>query len=199
MPAKYVKVADRPKVLVANLPSDLGPQDMAQLLADIERAQPAEEPSAPTEVIQRGDGVNEPSIMKAKGTSAGYSYLWDNRTGERSRTNNNMLPTQLKKRYQDGDKGKRFSVVDPHIVSKIERYKCLLASDNPNRALYDTMGFSTHNKDNFPNAWSLRRHMEVKHKTEWAAMEQMRIDAEKKEEREFQRGLIAMATKAGAA
>src|SRR4030042_6807772 len=103
----------------------------------ISQAQRAEEPGdRPGSVLEKGQ---MPSIVHSI-NSAGYVWMWDTRTGERSKTNVNMLPTQLKKKREDGSRV--FTTIDPGITQFRGTLKCLLHSDSPNRKHFDELGFT---------------------------------------------------------
>lgn len=171
----------------------MDPDEAAVLQEMIAQAEAAPEPgmTKPGTVLESAnEGI--PSIVgSVKG--AGYVYIWDTQTGERSQTNRNMLPTQLKKKRPDGSR--IFTTVDPHITPHRGTHKCLLHPDNENRAHYDALGLPACHKSNLVSAFQVTRHMQTRHPAEWATIEQERTDREKREEREFQRALIEQARK----
>ena len=135
--------------------------------------------------IGEGDTkINIPAVVSSI-VSAGYSYLYNTRTGDKSRFNNNMLPRVVRQRWNDEPlKGQlvwsaRPVTSPPHPI-KVGTFKCMLHKDAPNRELYDQMGFAICPKDNLASPYQVRRHMMKKHKDEWAAIEDMRKEAEKK-------------------
>ena len=125
--------------------------------------------------------------------SAGWVYVYHSETGDKSRINKNMLRTQLQKRLPSGKYA--FSLYPPKdkdgniIKPMMGIIKCLLHQDNPNRASYNQMGFGVCPKENLPSQHALIQHMEHRHSTEYKAIEKVRIDAEKAEERAFQKTL----------
>ena len=68
------------------------------------QASPADEPGTlpRDQIIHRGDAELPVPMVASAMESAGYTYIWDTQSFERSITNNNMLPTQLRKRRTDG-------------------------------------------------------------------------------------------------
>jgi len=130
--------------------------------------------------------------------SAGWAYVYHTKTGDKSIVNKNMLRMQLQKKLPDGSfafsllppKDKNGNIIKP-IVGTI---KCMLHPDSPNRAHYDQMGFAVCMKDNIPNQHNLVQHMSHRHKMEYASMEKERTDAEKVEERAFQKALYTKMT-----
>jgi len=168
--------------------------DKAILEEMIARASRAPEPGD----IKVGDVVKNddaPMIISSL-SSAGWSYMWDNRTGERSLTNNNMLVSQLKKTRPDGSRV--FTLQKPDITPKTGVIKCHLHSENPMRAYYDEMGFPVCRKSNLISPYQQERHMQHRHPDEWRAIEKDRLEKEKAEGREFRRSLISNTGKAPA-
>ena len=140
-------------------------------------------------VIQEGS-EDEPSIGAMTITSAGYTKVYDTRTGIDSTINNNNLRAVLKKKRLDG------SIVfelEQTVIPTPGAFKCLLHKEDPNRKHYDDIGLAICPKGNLASPYQVRRHMEKRHKTEWGAIESERIDAEKQEDRAFQRTLMERA------
>lgn len=169
-------------------------QDSAQELAVIEemiaQAQKVAEPGdKPGTVVERGD---TPTVLRSV-NSAGYCNIWDTRTGEKSVTNMNMLPAQLKKKREDGSRV--FTTVDPGITPFRGSIKCLLHPEGEDRAHYDGLGFGVCRKSNLVSQFHLERHMAHKHKDEWATIQKEREDQKREEDREFQRAMLRQAGK----
>lgn len=138
------------------------------------------------DVVHAGDGELDVQMMVSSTKSAGRSYIWDNRTGERSITNNNMLPTQLTKRREDGSLV--FTQKDPGIVPKRGQLKCTLHADlREGHPEYDQWGLALCKKDNLASPQDVKSHMRLRHKREWATIEEDRIEREKAEDRALQR------------
>ncbi len=157
------------------------------LMEEIENAQRAPEPGDIPIKKKRALGDNV--------SSAGYVYIYDNKTGQQSITNRNMLPAQLKKKREDGTRV--FTVKDPNIPQRQGIIKCLLHKGDPNRKHYDEMGFAVCPMEHIPSPYQLELHMKKRHKHEYMAIERERQIARETEEREFQRSIIAMAQKTG--
>jgi len=137
------------------------------------------------DVVHKGDD-ELPSTMKAiEVKSAGWVYIYDTRTGDRSLCNRNMLPQHLRKKREDGSKV--FTTVDPGFRPPQGTLKCMLHKDSPDRAHYDELGLATCTKDNLKSKYQVIRHMQKRHKMEWETIEQERKDIEKDEDRMFQR------------
>lgn len=124
----------------------------------------------------------------AKVESAGYAYIYDTRTGERSLTNRNMLTQQLKKKRDDGTTV--FTTVKPNVEPFKGIFKCFLHPDDSNRKHYDEMGLAVCKKSNLRNAYEVKRHMIKRHPVEWGALEAERIERERQEDRDFQKTMI---------
>jgi hypothetical protein len=114
--------------------------------------------------------------------------IYDRKTGEPSQCLRYMLPRVLRKKKEDGTRA--FQVEDPGFRPQRNTFKCLLHPDSPNREHYDELGLPTCPKDNIRNQYEVERHMQKRHKVEWATIERERERREKQEEREFQRNLF---------
>ena len=126
-------------------------------------------------------------------SSAGYVYVWDNQTGERSTINRNMLEAQLKKRRPDGSR--IFTTIDPKIPVVRGNYKCMLHAKHEDRKKWEHIVFIYCKKDNLRNPYEVRRHMEKRHPQEWKAIQEEITRKEKEEEREFRRSLVGASKK----
>ena len=145
------------------------------LIEEMIKGQAAPEPgeSVKDKVVHRGDEEQPAPMTFSQLKSAGYTIIYDIETGEQSITNNNMLAAQLKKMRN----GKRvFTTTKPSSEPKRGTIKCLLHPDDPNREHYNEMGLPQCRKSNLINEFQRTRHMQRKHRDEWAA-----IEAEKKE------------------
>lgn len=142
------------------------------------------------EIIQKGT-EDKPEIGGMKVTSAGYTIVYDTKTGVDSIINNNNLPAILRKKRLDGS---YVFGLKQTVKPVVGTFKCLLHTDDPNRDHYNAMGFAVCPKDNLASPYQVMRHMQKRHKTEWGAIDQERKDAEKKEDRDFQRALMKKAT-----
>lgn len=139
--------------------------------------------------ILNPDDKEAPPTVVNKITSAGYVFVWDTRTYQKAPVLYYMLPQILRQRRPDGSY--RWSVNDPHKETRRGTFKCLLHKDNPNREHYTSLGFRVCPKDNLANQYQVTRHMQLKHKAEWAAIEQEKRDKERAEDRELQHLLLA--------
>ena len=167
----------------------------AALIEEMQGAQEAPEPGMrglKESVRESGQDLEDKPKLKWI-SSAGYVYVWDNRTGERSTINRNMLSTQLKKRRPDGSR--IFTTVDPKIPVKAGNLKCLLNPNNPERKKYEHIVFTTCRKENLTNPYQVRRHMQKRHPQEWAAIQEEITRQEKEEDRELRRAVLKATAK----
>ena len=165
--------------------------DPTETLANLVSGEIAPEPAgvAPNDIVHPGSiDIPMPMVVSSV-TSAGYTYIYDTRTGDRSLTNRNMLPAQLKKTRADGSHV--FTTVKPAVEPVTGTIKCLLNENAPDRAKYAAMGFATCEKANLISIFHLERHMLSKHRLEWASIKDARDKAEKAEDRAFQRELLS--------
>ena len=144
--------------------------------------------------LGKGTGVhsatsNVPLSMSVSSLeSAGYTYIYDRRTGRQSKTNKNMLQEQLEKRDELGVR--IYTTVKPDFEPARGTLKCMLHKDQPEREHYDLMGLATCGKSNLTSEYQVQRHMQNRHRTEWATMSEEVARAEREEERAFQRTLM---------
>jgi len=166
----------------------------------LEGAETAPEPGETREkdIVHRGDEGLPAPMGVTQVSSAGYYYIYDTITGDRSTTNRNMLPTQLSKLRSDGTRV--FSTRRPvddngnPIAPKMGRIKCRLHADDPEREYFDELGLAHCVKSNLASAYQLQVHMAHRHPQEWAAIESEREALEREEDRAFQRHLFEAAT-----
>ena len=162
----------------------------------------ADEPSV-HEMLRDAEQAEEPGNMKigtpignANGIqmtatelrSAGYVYVYNTRTGDRSTVNRNMLEQQLQKTHEDGTYA--FTTRKPEGLEPSKgKIKCMLHADDPNREKYDSMGLPVCRKANIVASHDLRIHMEKRHRREWATINGDEIQKEKQRELERQDNL----------
>ena len=110
--------------------------------------------------------------------SAGYVYVYDTRTADRSVVNRNMLQQQLEKRRVDGSFA--FSTRKPEgIEPLVGTIKCFLHEDDPNRGKYASMGRVRCRKSNFFTELDRERHLRFRHPRAWATLESERTRGER--------------------
>ncbi len=139
------------------------------------------------QVLHQGDDSAPAPQVALKLKSAGYAYIWDNRTGEMSITNMNMLRAQLDKKREDGSQV--FTTINPHIKLKRGSLKCMLHKDSPNRAHFTELGLAICTKSNLTSPYQVIRHMQRRHHQEWETIEAERITAEKADEKADRKAL----------
>lgn len=168
---------------------------LAEALEASRGATPAPEPGGarPTTLNEAREAELQSTLETS--SSAGYVYIWDTRTGERSLCNNNNLIANLNKKREDGSRV--FTVKDPGITPERGSNKCRLHPDGPDRAEYDKMGLAICRKSNLKSAYEVERHMSRRHRQEWEVINQAdyaRRQAEDRqradEDRKFQRELL---------
>ena len=147
---------------------------------------------APEPGLQEITEVNQGSIVE----SAGYVYIWDNRTADRSVCNRNMLQTTLGKLRKDGSRV--FTTIKPDFEPRGGQHKCLLHETDENREEYDALGLPICTKDNLDSPYQVTRHMETRHPQEAATIADINATAAREEDREFQRILIQAAARGAA-
>ena len=186
---------------IASIPIDTADAEASRILEEMMSLEKAPEPGMLTaaQVIGKviaydggeGENIPAPQVLKIL-SSAGYSVIYDNRTGQASLTNNNMMPTQLKKRRDDGSLV--FTTRRPNVTPiAVERHCCMLHPTDPNRSYYDALGLPTCRKANLVSPFQVKRHMQRRHKVEWSTLEDERERREKEEDRTYQRAVVDMA------
>ena len=159
----------------------------------IEEAESAPEPGS----FNRRQVIHSPSdafpidVQVSSLESAGYVYVYDTLTADRSVINRNMLEQQLTKLRPDGTRF--FTTVKPSFEPKRGELKCLLHEDDPERWQYDEWGFAVCNKSNLVSEFQVNRHVQIRHRMEWQTIYEERQAKEKEEERDFQRQLLGLA------
>ena len=164
------------------------PQYIEELMEQVEEAQ---EPGdlLRDQVLHQETEEVPLKVEIASIDSAGYVYIYNTQTGDRSVTNRNMLQDQLKKTFEDGSRV--FTTIKPDIEPPVGTYKCLLHPSQPERAHYDSLGLAVCYKANLTSEYQVQRHM-GRHRMEWATISEERERAEREEERAFQRRLMEL-------
>jgi hypothetical protein len=157
----------------------------------LSKAQPAEM-GIKDPIVSRGTDVDAPVPMVARQvSSSGYFWIWDTRTYEKIPVLSYLLQKKLRQRREDGSY--RFTTIDPGKQPKRGSIRCMLHSQGDNRKHYDDMGFPVCDKENIINAYELRRHMQLKHKQVWAAIQAEEEEKKREEDRALQRLLLQTA------
>ena len=147
------------------------------------------------EFVHQGDDDFPAPVVAKVFEAAGVMPIYDIKTGERSFTSTNLLPYQLKKLGEDGQR--MFSLrpmVDPPVRVL---HRCPLHPDE-RKPEYDAWGLPPCSKANLTSPLQVEQHMRHRHKVEWATIEKERERLEKEEDRALQRQ-IAQAAVAGRA
>ena len=163
----------------------------------------AQDNVAVEEMLRDAEDAEEPGDMRAGAVlsrtaemtmttvelqTAGWVYVYDTQTGDRSVINRNMLPQQLEKKRPNGTYV--FSTRKPEGVTLARgTLKCFLHEDDPNRENYDRMGFVRCTKSNFISELDRSRHMRTRHPRAHATLENERVREEREEERLERRAL----------
>lgn len=157
--------------------------------------------------MKQGDIVHEPDdkapfpMGVSELLGAGERWIYDTKTGDRSRCNANMLGYKLRERPASYGGMPRWTLTKPKNVVKREGIKCILHADDPDRAVWDGLGLpqcdqdgSTKGASGLKSEYKLRRHMEKRHKNSWEVIkdywDDIAAEEEQKardEEREAQR------------
>lgn len=153
----------------------------AELLEMISKAEEAAEPGDQRGRIVSKDTEDTFASGISTVTSAGYVTIYDTKSGVSSLTNRNMLPAQLKKKYEDGTR--IFTVTKPRVKLIQGTLLCYLHSDRPERAKYAAMGLPACKKSNLVASYHLDSHMKHRHKQEWTLLENERIKTLEQDER----------------
>lgn len=125
--------------------------------------------------------------------SAGYVYIWDTRTYERSLCNRNTLRHNLEKTRPDGSVV--FTTTRPRSQPKRGHLQCMLHPDAPNRYHYDDLGLALCKKDNLASPYQVIRHMQKRHKVEYATIKEEEERFEKEKDRKLRESLIKLGSK----
>lgn len=132
-------------------------------------------------------GVEDTQMTPTQLQDAGWSYIYHAKTGIPSLVNNNWLTKKL----GHLDKGGAYIwSATQTVIPKKGTHKCMLHPEQASREEFDELGFNTCLKSNLTSLFQVRRHAMKRHKDEWAAIEQMRTDAEKAEDRAAQRTMM---------
>ena len=156
-----------------------------------------EAPEAKLEIdkdeIKSALGLGVESMEVGEVLSAGQVYIYDTRTGDRSICNRNNLAHNLRKKRPDGSVV--FTTVKPKFEPKRGTHKCLLHKEAPGRHNLDDLGFPYCPKDNLMSPYQVRRHMEKRHNSEWAAIKEEEQREERERRRKLDEAMIKSASK----
>jgi len=160
-----------------------------ELEEQIAKAEAVEESQVVVETDKELDVEMTPTQLK----SAGYVYIYDTKTNERSLCNRNVLLHNLQKKRPGGSIV--FTTEKPKVGPKRGHLKCMLHPDEPNRYHYDDLGLAVCKKSNLTSPYQVKRHMAKRHKDEYAAIKEEEERAEKEKDRKMREALIKLAGK----
>jgi len=143
--------------------------------------------------IKSAQSLGVESMEVGEVLSAGQVYIYDTRTGDRSICNRNNLAHNLTKKRPDGSLV--FTTVKPKVQPKRGTHLCMLHKDYPGRHKYDELGLPYCPKDNLMNPFQVRRHMQKRHKVEYAAIMEEETREDKDRRRRLDEALIKSASK----
>lgn len=139
---------------------------------------------------------------KVAGVDTGMWFtVYNTRTGRKHRINavhRPFLDPTSKQAWKWPDGTMMFLSRPVKMPPPIEGYKCLLHTEHPDRASVDKWGLvgrrcseTSKGKEHIPSELELRRHMERKHKDEWAVIQEARAREERELDRNLQREFLA--------
>jgi len=166
-----------------------------ELEQQVLEAEPAEEPNLgsvkPGTVLKTDEhavGAMGASSLK----TAGWSYVYDLRTGDPSLVNNNMLRAQLRKR--DPETGSLvFTTRDPGYRPASGKHLCWLHKDSDRAEVSREFGFPECQKSNLISPFEAEQHVRRKHGREHTAIREYEERKEREEDRRRQDELIRLA------
>ena len=156
----------------------------------IRAAEKAEEPGSqrPKHIIHTADNELPANIVQDALDSAGYSYVYDIRTKERSVVNNNMLRSVLRRKDDEGHYV--FTIQKPPGEPERGTTICYLHANHPMRETYNQMHLPVCRKSNLPSDAEARRHMKAKHKKEWETIRETEDRERQAEATSLQRAIL---------
>ena len=189
----------------------------------LEAPEPAPEGESPGQVVQMASGIvasgGDPAVpgggnagtsavggfvmeqLKLDGENGGWSWIWNQRSYERSKVLNYMLKPKLELRFEDGDKRFVWTTRQPKDAEGNVVYpwrgthKCFLHADHPEREYHASLGLPTCPKSNLASSYEARRHAQHRHSGEWGVIEEERDSSRRELDRRAQLAQIAMAEK----
>jgi hypothetical protein len=126
--------------------------------------------------------------------TAGYTTIYDRRTGAPSVVNNNMLQQALKKLHPETGEIMYLHRPPANVTPFVGQLKCRLHPDDPDRALWDQMGLPVCPKANLRTENNVLVHMKTRHKQEWAAIKEREDRMEREEAKLERRALLSVVT-----
>ena len=145
-----------------------------------------------SQVVIEKDKELEVEMSPTQLKSAGYVYIYDTKTNERSLCNRNTLLHALQKKRPDGSVV--FTTVKPKTGPKRGTLKCKLHPDE-RKEIYDLWGLATCLKANLTSPYQVKRHMMKRHKDEYNSIKEEEDRIEKDKERQLRESIINLGRK----
>ena len=145
------------------------------------------------QIVIEKDKELDVEMTPTKLKSAGYVIIYDIRTHEPSICSRNNLRNCLQKKRSDGSIV--FTTIKPKASPKRGSFKCMLHAEAPERDHYNDLGLPTCKKSNLTSPYQVIRHMQKRHKVEYATIKEEETRLEKEKERELRESLIRMRIK----
>lgn len=160
------------------------------LAALVEAAEDAPVEGGVGTVIEKGDTPMAIASMQ----SAGYVYVYDRKTGDRSVVNRNMLQKQLQKRHPETDE-LAFTTIDPGFRPPKGDLVCWLHQDSPKREIVTRLGLPENAciKSGFFDEYGVSEHVRLRHRRTYSSVREYE-DRQREEDRDrIQRELLERA------
>lgn len=173
-------------------PTDILPEEQSAVIARmVAEAEAAPEPGSlytgqALKDVDTGSEATEGTAQVVRLIkSAGYVTVYDSRTGASSLCNRNMLTAIFAKTYPDAP-FERVFLTKPTKIPKRGSILCFLNSGHPENKQYADMGFPTCRGRHIPSGYALRRHMEGRHRSEWAAIKEEKAEQRDQTRRRYE-------------
>lgn len=153
------------------------------------------EPGMENTVVNSPSADNPAPMVVSVESSAGWRNVFRRDTGEPVAINMNMMAAQLAKRFpmhhatMAGELA--FQQSDPGFRPTPGSLKCGLHADSPDREIFDKMGLPLCKKSNLNTTVDVRTHMQHRHSAEWEAIEEIKQEGIREEERLVRKTIIA--------
>lgn len=141
------------------------------------------------EIISDGSGEISSLMRVSDLRYKGYRPVWDTKTGQESLQPRWLLWQTMSKKHPDGTQA--FTLVNPHIPPDYgEDLTCPFSPDAPLDQRVSGMGFKACNngrgKRHIPNHAALESHLQHTHPRAYAALERVKVERQREEDRAMQ-------------
>jgi hypothetical protein len=127
----------------------------------------------------------------------GYRRVWDTLTGRMALQPWWLLWQTMQKKREDGSQV--FTLEDPHIPPDYGLdLKCPLHVDSPEWPELKSMGFKSCKRIHVPHQDARERHLRSSHKSAYQAIQRLREDRQREEDRQLQKDMLQALTGAAA-